>query len=254
MAKPTPDEIMNNIQAEDSAVWSKADQRPHALDVFEGDLSKAIAATWSDVEDGFAISSVPATGGSSTPGGPLQAGIATLSPGMLTNSASFTSIADKFSTSFPDGATKGLSAVVNAIAQGIGQQFEPWVTGYTVTLTAIGGTCAWVAGSPPSPGRWTVGSIQAAPISSGASSGDVGMTSSNLETAIGIAADPTTLKQNQGTLQPALSALIAAVAKGFETTWKQWKSKTEISGGTGTGTASPPNGAVVGSVASPVVG
>ena len=253
MAKPTMEEIKNNMQAEDSEVWSEADQRPEALDIFESDLSEAIAATWSDVEDAFVIASVPVTGGSSAPGGPLQAGVATLSPGMLTNSASFTTIANQFSTSFPDGATEGLLALVDAISQGIGSKFELWVAGYTATLTASGGSCAWVAGPTPTLGPWTGGSIQAFPMSNGASAGDTGMTSMSLEAAIGMAADPSKLKQNQGTLQPALSALVQAVSKGFETTWNHWKSRTEISGGTGTGTASPPNGAVVGAVTSPVI-
>jgi hypothetical protein len=178
--------------------------------------------------------------------------VATLSPGLLTNSASFTVTAGKFSTSFPDGATEGLLALVDAVSQGLGQGFALWVPGYTVSLVAGGGSAAWVGPPAPAPGPWTGGSIVAAPISSGSSAGDAAMTAANLETGIGAAAVPAKLKQNQGVLQPALSALIKAIAKGFETTWNQWKSATNISGGNGTGTATPP-GTVIGAVASPQV-
>ncbi len=258
MTKPTAEEIKNNIQAEDSEVWSEADQRPEALDIFESDLSEAIAATWSDVEDAFVIASVPVTGGSSAPGGPLMEGVATLSPGMLVNSASFTAIANQFSTSFPDGATPGLLALVDAVSQGIGQKFPLWAAGYSATLTAVGGSCAWVAPTPATPagtpGPWSGGSIQSFALAGGSSTGDQGMTAGSLETAIDNAADPSELKQNQNTLQPALSALIQAVAKGFETTWNQWKSDTNISGGSGSGTASPPSGTItVGAVTSPEI-
>ena len=78
------------------------------------------------------------------------------------------------------------------------------------------------------------------------------MTAASLEASIGNAA-ASVLKQNNNTLQPALSALISAVAKGFETTWGQWKTQTKISGGTGTGVASPPAGTVVGAVTSPTI-
>jgi hypothetical protein len=62
------------------------------------------------------------------------------------------------------------------------------------------------------------------------------------------------LKQNANALQPALAALIRAVAAGFATTWNQWKANTRISGGTGAGTAAPPNGAVTtGAVTSPQI-
>lgn len=240
------------MQAEDSSVWSQADQRPHALDLFESDLAAAIAAAWSDVESAFIIASVPVTGGSSPPGGPLTGGTATLAPGMLVNTASFTAIAGKFSSSFPDGATEGLLALVDAVAQGIGLKFPLWAAGYSAVLTASGGTCAWVAGPPPAPGPWTGGSIQDFALSGGSSTGDQGMTAASLAAAIGSAADPSKLKQHQNTLQPALSALIQAVAKGFAATWNDWKTKTKISGGTGTGMASP-GGAVIGAVASPQV-
>lgn len=253
MAKPTTDEIKSNIQAEDAEVWNQADQRPEGLDLFESDLANAIAETWSDVEEAFVIASVPVTGGSSPPGSPLQNGVATLSPGMMTNSASFASIADKFSTSFPDGATEGLLALVDAISLAIGQNFTLWVAGYSASLVASGGSCAWIAAPPPSPGPWTGGSIQDSPISSGASIGDSGMSAVSLEVSIGNVADSSKLKQNQNMLQPALNALIKALSKGFETTWNNWKSKTKISGGTGMGIASPPNGVVVGSVTSPLI-
>ena len=78
------------------------------------------------------------------------------------------------------------------------------------------------------------------------------MTGASLEATIGAVTDPSKLKQNQGALQPALGALLKAIAKGFETTWTQWKSGTTISGGTGTGLASPP-GTVVGAVTSPQI-
>jgi hypothetical protein len=254
MAPPTAQKIKSNIQAEDSRVWSEASQRPEGLDLFESDLAKAIAAAWADVESAFVIASVPVTGGSSGPGTPLQGGSALLAPGTLTNSASFTSIADKFSTSFPDGATEGLLALVDSVAQGIGQKFALWTPGYTATLTASGGSCAWISAPPPAPGPWSGGSIEAFPLGDGTSAGDAGMTAQSLEAAIGAAADPSQLKQNQNSLQPALAAFIQAIAKGFETTWGQWKSATKISGGTGTGVASPPSGTVVGAVASPLIG
>lgn len=259
MAKPTADEIKSNIQAEDSEVWNEAEQRPESLDIFEGDLSEAISAAWSDIEDAFIIASVPVTGGSSSPGGPLQGGTATLTPSLLTNTVSFIVINDKFSTSFPDGPTEGLLALVDAIAQGIGQKFPLWVSGYSAVLTASGGTCAWIAPTPPAnptgtPGPWTDGSIEAFAIENGTSTGDTEMTALSLETAIGNAANPDILKQNQNTLQPALRALIKAIAKGFETTWKNWKKNTNISGGTGTGVANPPNGTVVGAVTLPEIG
>lgn len=250
--KPTASQIKSAIQAQDSSVWSEADGRPDALDVFEGDLATALAGAWSDIVDGFTIASVPVTGGASPPGGPLSGGVATLAPGSLVNSKSFTAAAGKFSTSFPDGATEGLLALVDAIAQGLGQAFTVWVTGYSATLVGMGGSCAWVGPPTPSPGPWTGGSIQAQPLASGASAGDAGMTGSSLETGIGAMADPSKLKQNNGALQPALSALIKAVANGFATTWTQWKSGTNISGGTGSGLASPP-GTVVGAVSSPTV-
>jgi len=257
MAKPTANEIKSNIQAEDSSVWNQAQQRPDGLDVFESDLAEAIAAAWSDVESAFVIASVPVTGGSSPPGGPLAGGTATLSPGMLANTALFTGIAGKFSSSFPDGATEGLLALVDAVATGIGQKFPLWVSGYSATLVATGGSCAWVAPTPavPSgtPGPWAGGSIQDFALAGGTSTGDQGMSAASLEAAIGSSADPAKLKQNQNVLQPALSALIKAIAKGFETTWSQWKTKTKISGGTGTGLASPPSGTVVGAVTTPLI-
>lgn len=259
MAKPTANAIKTNIQAQDAAVWDQADERPAGLDLFETDLANAIAAAWADVENGFVIASVPVTGGSSPPGGPLAGGTATLAPGTLTNTKSFTAIAGKFSTSFPDGATEGLLALVDAVAQGIGQKFALWTPGYSATLIAIGGTCAWVPPAPPAnptgtPGPWSGGSIQAFPLAGGSSSGDSGMTASSLETAIGNAADPAKLKQNQNALQPALIALIKAIATGFAATWTQWKTNTRISGGNGSGTAIPPSGAIsVGAVASPSV-
>jgi hypothetical protein len=254
MAKPTASSIKNNIQAQDTAVWNQATQRPDGLDLFEGDLATAIAGSWSDVESGLAIASVPVTGGTAPPGGPLSLGVAALAPGMLTGSASFSTISSEFSSSFPDGATEGVLALVDAIAQSVGQAFTVWVTGYQATLVAVGGSAAWVAAPTPTPGAWTGGEIQAAPISTGTSAGDAGMTAASLETAIGNAADPSKLKLNQGSLQPALAALISAVAGGFETTWNQWKAQTTISGGDGTGTASPPGGSVVGAVSSPSIG
>jgi hypothetical protein len=62
------------------------------------------------------------------------------------------------------------------------------------------------------------------------------------------------VKQNQGQLQPALKAFVQAVATGFETTWNQWKASTMISGGQGSGLATPPAGIVTGAVANPTVG
>src|SRR5262245_63094605 len=112
MAKPTSQAIKANIQAQDSTVWNQADQRPAGLDLFEADIATAIADAWSDVEDGLVIASVPVTGGGSPPSGALSGGVAKLSAGMLTNTAPFTLIADKFSSSFPDGATDGLLALV----------------------------------------------------------------------------------------------------------------------------------------------
>lgn len=254
MAKPTADDIKSNIQAEDAEVWNQAEQRPEGLDVFETDLAEAIAKAWLTVEDAFAIASVPVTGGSSSPGGPLEGGIATLSSGMLTNTESFSLIANRFSSSFPDGPTEELLALVDAIAQGIGQKFPLWVASYSATLTASRGTCAWSAGPPPLAGAWSDGEIEEFAIENGTSTGDLEMTANSLKTAIGNAADPSQLKQNQNTLQPALSALIKAIAKGFETTWTNWKKNTKISGGSGLGTAIPPNGVVVGAVTSPRIG
>jgi len=255
--KPSAGQIKSDIQAQDAAVWSEADARPDALDKFEGDLADALAAAWSDVMDGFVIASVPVTATSSPPGGPLAGGVGTLSPGTLTNSASFTATANKFSTSFPDGATEGLLALVDAISQGLGQAFALWVPGYSATLVGSGGTSSWVApvppGNPGAPGTWTGGSIQSQPLSSGVSAGDAAMTGTSLEMGIGAMADPAKLKQNQGALQPALSSLIKAVANGFATTWTQWKSGTNISGGTSSGVASLPSGAVAGAVSSPTV-
>jgi hypothetical protein len=255
MAKPTADKIKSNIQAQDSSIWTQAQahQRPDGLDIFEGDLAKAIAAAWSDVESGLAIASVPVTGGAAPPGGPLSAGVATLSPGGLTAAASFSSISGKFASSFPNGETDGVRALVSAIAQAVGQAFTAWATGYQTTLAAVGGSAAWVGPPSPSPGPWMGGSIQPAPIAAGSSAGDEGMTGASLEAAIGNSADPSKLKQNNNTLEPGLSALISAVAKGFEATWTEWKTQTKISGGTGTGTASPPAGSVVGAVASPSI-
>src|SRR6266508_1809684 len=164
MAKPTANAIKTNIQAQDAAVFDQADERPAGLDLFETDLANAIAAAWADVEDGFVIASVPVVGGSSPPGGPLSGGTATLAPGKLTNAKSFTAIAGKFSTSFPDGATEVLLALVDAVAQGIGQKFALWTPGYSASLTAVGGTCAWIAPTPAnpagSPGAWSGGSIR----------------------------------------------------------------------------------------------
>jgi|SRR5271157_1854365 len=253
MAKPTAGTIKSNIQAQDAAVFNQAQQRPSGLDVFEGDLAQAIAGAWSDVESGLAIATIPVTGGASPVGGPLSGGVATLLPGGMAASASFSSISAKFSSSFPDGATDGVKALVSAIAQALGQAFTVWVSGYQASLVAADGSAAWVGPPTPAPGPWTGGSIQAAPIASGSSAGDSGMTAASLEAGIGNAADPSKLKQNNNTLQPALSALISAVAKGFETTWSQWKTQTKISGGTGTGIASPPAGTVVGAVASPTI-
>jgi hypothetical protein len=260
MAKPTADEIKTNIQAQDGEVWNQTDERPVGLDMFEADLAKAIAATWAEVEDGFVIASVPVTGGSSSPGGPLAGGMAPLSAGMLTNTKSFTAVISKFSPSPPHEATEGIMALVDAVAQGIGQGFTLWAQGYSANLTAVGGTCAWVAPDPPvnptgASGPWSGGSIQAFPLASGSSSEDFGMTASSLETAIRNAADPEKLKQNQNRLQPALSALINAIAAGFETTWNQWKTATMISGGNGSGTATPSSGGISsGAVASPKIG
>ena len=253
MAKPTAGTIKSNIQAQDAAVFSQAPQRPAGLDVFEGDLAQAIAAAWSDVESGLAIASIPVSGGASPVGGPLAAGAATLPPGGLNASASFSAISSKFSSSFPDGATDGVKALVSAVAQAVGQAFTVWAAGYHASLVAVGGSAAWVGPPAPAPGPWTGGSIQPAPIATGASAGDTGMTAATLELSIGNAADPSKLKQNNNTLQPGLSALISAVAKGFETTWTQWKAQTKISGGTGTGIASPPTGSVIGAVASPTI-
>lgn len=252
MSKPGDEEIKSNIQAEDAKVWNQADQRPDGLDLFEGDLAVAIAKTWSDIEDAFVISSVPVSGGSSNPGGHLENGDATLSAGMLTNNESFTAIIDNFSTSFPDGATEGLLALVEAISSGIGQNFPLWVKGFSATLVASGGTCAWSTGPPPTSGPWSGGEVEDFMINNGSSTGDSAMTVNSLYQTISDVAEP--LKQYQNKLQPALSALITAVVKGFVTTWNQWKSKTKISGGKGTGTASPPNGSVVGVVTSPKVG
>ena len=258
MAPPTAEAIKMNIQAEDNAVWDQAEARPAGLDLFEDDVAHAIADAWADVEGGLLIASVPVTGGSSAPGGPLVAGTATLSPGMLAHTASFSSINTKFSSSFPDGATEELLALVQAIAQGIGQQFDVWVPGYSANLMGIGGSCAWVAPTPATPsgtpGPWTGGEIQPFALAGGSSTGDQGMTASSLDAAIGSAADPQKLKRHQNTLMPALQALITAMAAGFATTWTQWKSLATISGGAGTGTSSPPNGTTVGTVASPHIG
>ena len=259
MAKPSANEIKANIQAEDAAVWNQADQRPGGLDVFESDLAKAIADAWADVESGLLIAQVPVAGGSSAPGGPLAGGTASLTPGMLTATASFTTIAGKFSSAFPDGATPPLLALVDAISQGIGQSFPAWAAGYSATLTAIGGSCGWIPPAPPAipagtPGPWAGGSIQAFSLTGGTSAGDQGMTAVSLEAAIGAAADPAQLKQHQNSLQPALSALIKAVSKGFETTWNQWKTATKISGGNGSGMAAPPAGSITtGAVVSPQI-
>lgn len=261
MAKPTGDEIMGNIQARDSAVWRQASARPEGLALFESDLAAAIADAWAEVEDGLLIATVPVSGGSSAPGGPLSGGKATLSAGMLASSASFSAIADKFSSSFPDGAMPDLLALVDAVAQGIGQKFPLWVAGYSASLTAVGGSAAWVPPAPPAnpsgtPGPWTGGSIEAFALAGGSSSGDQGMTAASLETAIGALADPTKLKRNEEqTLQPALAAFIQAIAQGFATTWQQWQAMTRISGGSGAGTAAPPSGSItVGAVSSPQIG
>lgn len=253
MSKPTKDEIKNNIQAQDAKVWSRAQNRPPDLDIFESDLAKAIAEVWADVVDAFVISSVPVVGGTSAPNGPLQNGVAALSPGTLTNNVSFTVIREKFSTSFSGSATEGLKALIEAISLGIGESFAQWLMGYSITLVASGGTCAWVSGTTPAPGPWTRGIIEPSPLSDGTSTGDSAITAANLLVSIDNEVDPATLKQNQNQLQPALRDFIDAVVKGFETTWNQWKLRTKISGGTGTGTASPPNGAVVGTVSKPIV-
>lgn len=258
MAPPSASVIKTNIQAADSAVWGEADARPGALDKFEGDLAAAIAAAWSDVEGAFVIASVPVTGGASPPGGPLAGGVATLAPGMLANTGDFASIADKFSTSFPDGATPGLLALVDAVAQSIGQSFPVWVMGYTAVLVGMGGACAWLPPAPPglpagAPGGWMGGSIQPAPLAAGASAGDPLMTGAALGALIAANA-PGELKQNQGQLMPALQSLVQAVATGFETTWTQWKAQTMISGGQSSGLAAPPAGIVTGAVANPTVG
>ena len=257
MATPTMAEIKMNIQLEDSAVWDQASQRPDGLDVFENDLSTAIADAWSDVESGLLIPSVSVTGGSSAPGGPLISGVAMLTPGLLTHTASFSAISTKFSSSFPDGATEELLALVEAVSKALGQQFDLWVPGYSANLMAIGGSCAWIAptlATPAgTPGPWTGGEIQSFPLAGGSSVGDQGMTASSIDSAIGAASDPAKLKRNQNALMPALQALITAISKGFETTWTQWKTLTSISGGTGSGLSSPPNGATVGAVVSPQI-
>jgi hypothetical protein len=177
---------------------------------------------------------------------------------MLANTGSFNAIADKFSTSFPDGATEGVLAVVDAVAQAIGQNFALWVAGYTAPLVAMGGSCTWLAPAPPAlpagaPGGWSGGSIQPAPLASGASAGDAGMTGASIAALIDASAAGS-VKQNQGQLQPALKALVQAVATGFETTWNQWKTSTMISGGQGSGLAVPPAGIVTGAVTNPTVG
>ena len=260
MAKPTAGEIKSNIQAQDSQVWNQADARPPGLDKFEDDLAKAIAGAWSDVESSLVIASIPVTGGSSPPGGPLSGGAASLSPGLLVSPASFTSISSKFSSTFPDGATEGVLALVDAIAQGIGQKYALWAPGYTANLTAAGGACAWIPPAPPAnpsgtPGPWAGGNVQPFALSDGSSTGDSGLTATSLEAAIGGAANPAKLKQENGALQPALAELIKAVAAGFATTWASWKANTKISGGSGAGTAAPPSGAITaGAVASPQIG
>ena len=259
MAKPTANQIKANIQSEDAAVWNQADARPAGLDKFEGDIATAIAAAWNDVESGLAIPSVPVTGGSSPPSGALAGGSGALTPGKLTSSVSFTVIASKFSSTFPDGATEGVLALVDAIAQGIGQKFALWAPGYAASLIAAGGICAWIPPAPPAnptgtPGGWSGGAIQAFPLAGGSSSGDSGLTAGSLEAAIASAANPAKLKQNNNALQPPLAALIGAVAKGFATTWTQWKTNTKISGGNGSGTAAPPSGTITtGAVASPQI-
>jgi len=259
MAKPSASEIKANIQSQDAAVWNQAGARPEGLDKLESDLAAAIAAAWSDVENGLAISSITVTGGTSPPNGPLASGAGALTSGKLTSSASFTAITNKFASTFPDGASDGVLALVDAIAQGIGQKFALWAPGYTANLIVAGGTCAWIAPAPPgnptgTPGKWSNGKIQPFPLSNGSSSGDGGLTSGSLEAAIASAANPARLKQNNNALQPALAALIGAVAKGFATTWTQWKTNTKISGGSGGGTAGPPNGAITsGAVTSPQI-
>jgi hypothetical protein len=167
-------------------------------------------------------------------------------------------INSKFASTFPDGATEGVLALVDAIAQGIGQKFALWAPGYTANLIASGGTCAWIAPVPANPagtpGAWSGGAIQAFSLAGGSSSGDSGLTAGSLEAAIAAAANPAKLKQNNNALQPPLAALIAAVAKGFATTWTQWKTNTKISGGNGSGSAAPPSGAITtGAVASPQI-
>src|SRR4029078_10028603 len=67
MAKPSASEIKANIQSQDAAVWNQASARPEGLDKLESDLAAAIAAAWSDVESGLAISSITVTGGTSPP-------------------------------------------------------------------------------------------------------------------------------------------------------------------------------------------
>lgn len=258
MAPPSASVIKSNIQAADSGVWSEADARPDGLDKFEGDLAAAIATAWSDVEGAFVIASVPVSGGTSPPGGPLAGGVATLAPGMLANTGSFSAIADNFSSTFPHGATEGVLALVDAVAQAVAQNFALWVAGYSAPLVAMGGSCLWLAPAPPAlpagdHGGWTGGSIQQAPLASVASAGDAGMSGASLAALIGASA-PGALKQNQGQMQPALQALVQAVATGFETTWTQWKAQTMISGGQGTGLAVPPAGTVTGAVANPTVG
>lgn len=256
MAKPTSAAIKANIQAQDAAVWNQAQARPDGLDLFEDDLAKAIAGAWADVESGLKIASVTVSGGSAGTGAPLSGGVAALTPGGLTSSASFTLISSKFKSSFPDGATSGLLALVDAVAQGIGQKFPAWVSGYSATMVASGGTCAWVPASgatPPAPGPWSGGSIESFALAGGSSAGDQGMTGASLQAAIGNAAKPSELKQNQNALQPALAALIAAIGKGFETTWTTWKANTKISGGNGSGTSAPITGATVGAVTNPTI-
>jgi hypothetical protein len=259
MAPPSAAAIKSNIQAADSNIWGEASARPAGLDKFQNDLATAIAMTWADVEGGFVIATVPVTGGASSgPGAPLSGGVALLAPGLLVNTASFNSISGNFATTFPDGATEGVLAIVDAVAQAIGQQFALWVPGYTATLVASGGACAWIAPTPATPpgvpGPWTGGSIEPAPIASGTSAGDAGMTGASIASLIDSVAAGS-IKQNGGQLQPAMSALVQAVATGFETTWTQWKAATKISGGNGVGVAAPITGTLIsGAVANPKVG
>lgn len=241
MAKPSIEEIKKNIQDNDIDVWHHSVRRPDALEIFEADLSRAIALTWSDIEDAFVINPVPVNGGTSTSGGPLQDGVAELSEGMLTNDLSFKAIKDIFSTSFNSKITEGLLALVEAISLGIGQNFSKWMDGYSITLVASGGKCEW---TPWSSGKWTGGTVEASSLSNGSSSGDEAMTAIALLKTIDNKANPSMLKQNQNQLQPALRFLIDAIAKGFEATWLIWKSQTNISDGVGSGTATPPNGAI----------